>query len=103
MKRSGRIPLLVLALLCASAQAFCEPRDPVETIGTATITADGTIVLSIRSQDSAGMIAEGLFNYAPGDPNYMVVLRHIGTIVPGETVGVGPFPDERHGQGERPK
>lgn len=103
MTSPGRILLLVLALLCASAQTFCEPRDPAETIGTATITADGTIVLSLRSQDGAGRIAEGLFSYAPGDPNYTVVLRHIGTIAPGETVWVRPFPDERHGQGERPK
>lgn len=102
MTRPGRIVQLVLPLLFASAQAFCEPRNPAETIGTATIAADGTIVLSLRSQDGAGMIAEGLFSYAPGDPNYTVVLCHIGPISPGETVRVRPFPDERRGQGERP-
>lgn len=107
MTRSGRILVLVLVLvlafLCPSAQAFCQPRDPAKTIGTATIAADGTIVLSLRSQDGAGLIAEGLFSYAPGDPNYTAVLRHIGRIVTGETVWVRPFPDERRQQDARPK
>ncbi|RYE60508.1 MAG: hypothetical protein EOP20_02320 [Hyphomicrobiales bacterium] len=93
----------MLAFLCASAQVLCEPRDPAESIGTAMITVDGTIVLNLRSQDSAGMIAEGLFSYAPGDPNYTAVLRHIGRIVPGETVWVRPFPNERRQQDARPK
>jgi len=48
--------------------------------------------LSLRSQDGAGPVIEGRFSIAPGDANYPVVLRHIGPIAPGETVGLARVP-----------
>ena len=94
----------VLALPLAAAPALGlpqpvhEPRDAQQreaTVGTATMTADKTLVLRLRSQDGTGAIVEGLFSYAPGDPDYLVVLRHVGPLAPGETVPVRPFADEK--------
>lgn len=95
MTRRAKVLRLLVAAMFASAQAFSEPRDPAETIGTATITAEGTIVLDLRSQENDGSIVEARLSFAPGDPEYPVVLRHIGKIAPCETVWVRPFPDER--------
>lgn len=65
-----------------------------DTIGTATMEADGTIVLDLRSVESGGMIAEGRFRYAPADRDYAMVARHVGRIPKGGSVFVRPFPPE---------
>ena len=89
---------LAAAPPCGLAQPVSEPRDVPhreETIGTATMTSERSIVLRLRSQDGTGAIVEGLFSYAPGDRDYPVVLRHVGPISPGETLPVRPFADEK--------
>jgi hypothetical protein len=56
----------------------------VEYIGTATMNNDGTIVLHlVRTAD--GTPAEGFFTYSPGDPQYEVLLHHLGGLSPRES------------------
>ena len=61
-------------------------------IGTATMSADGTVTLDLETIDN-GMSALGRLVYAPDDPQYDDVLRHIGAIRPGETKPVEPWPE----------
>ena len=82
--------IVILALLLiappASAQMQSDCRAPV-TIGTAVMSADGTITLNLRSPDGA----EGVLAYHKGDPDYARVLSHIGGIEPGEHKPVPAF------------
>lgn len=96
MLSRGLAALLLSLPVLTPAQSLPEHRDPkqrFETIGTATMEPDGTIVLQLRSLEANGMIAEGVLRYSPGDPGYSTVSRHIGKISSGETVFVRPFPD----------
>jgi len=62
----------------------------VESIGVATMAPDGAITLRIRSLPP-GPIAEGTLRYAPGDPRYDEIKRHLGGIMPGESKPVRPW------------
>ena len=85
-----RICVWFLALLLiaapASAQMQSDCRAP-GNIGTAVMSADGTITLNLRSPDGA----EGVLAYHKGDPDYARVLSHIGGIEPGEHKPVPAF------------
>ncbi len=71
-------------------------EDAGETIGSATMRADGTIVLMLRATDETGrMIGDGLLEYPPGHPQYREVLQHLGGLKPGESKFVPPWPDSR--------
>ena len=62
----------------------------VESIGTATMSADGTITLQLHSL-APDPIAEGVLTYAPDDPQYLDIKDHLGGIAPGETKEVRPW------------
>jgi len=82
---------MTLTTLPLAAQAAEKPRcESVESIGVATMTADGVITLRIRSLPP-GPIAEGVFSYRPGDPQYDEIKRHLGGVVPGQTKSVPPW------------
>jgi hypothetical protein len=66
------------------------PCEAVESIGTAEMSADGTITLRLRSL-SPNPIAEGVLTYAPDDPQYEEVKQHLGGIAPGEFKPVKPW------------
>lgn len=63
-----------------------------ESIGTATMAPDGTIMMRLRATGAGGMVGDGLVSYPPGHPQYDMVLRHLGGLRPGETKPVRPFP-----------
>jgi hypothetical protein len=63
------------------------------SIGVATMAADGTIELRLRATGSGGMVGEGFLTYAPSDPQYAEILRHLDGMKPGETKSVPPWPD----------
>jgi hypothetical protein len=65
-----------------------------ESIGVATMQADGTLVLRLRAETEDGATGEGYFTYAPGDTDYASVLQHLGGLAPGESKPVPPWPDE---------
>jgi hypothetical protein len=86
--------LVLGVLLVFSAPAFAgERKSEPATIGTAEMTADGTIVLRLRAEFSGGGSGEGQLVYPPTHPDYKKILEHIGPIAPGQTVLVRPWPD----------
>ena len=65
-----------------------------ESIGSATMTSDGTIVLQLRVTDGTGTIGDGLLRYTPGHPDYQKVLGHLGGLAPGDDKPVPHFPEK---------
>jgi hypothetical protein len=89
------IALLALMVTCVTFAVVAGAQQPlpceaVASIGTATMADDGVITLRIRSLPP-GPIAEGVFRYAPSDPQYAEIMRHLGGIMPGETKPVRPW------------
>ena len=66
--------------------------EPVNSIGTATMLADGTILLQLRAEVPGGVLGDALLRYAPGNPDYRAVRDHLPALRPGGTVVVPPFP-----------
>jgi hypothetical protein len=64
--------------------------EALESIGTAEMSADGTITLRLRSL-SPNPIAEGVLTYAPDDPQYEDIKQHLGGIAPGDIKPVKPW------------
>jgi hypothetical protein len=62
----------------------------VESIGTADMSADGVITLHLHSL-APDPIAEGVLTYAPDDPQYDEIKKHLGGIAPGESKQVRPW------------
>lgn len=60
-------------------------------IGTATMQPDGTLELMLRAEGPGGMLGDSLIRYAPDDPHYQQVLKHLGGMKVGETKQVLPF------------
>jgi len=64
-----------------------------ETIGSAKMEADGTLVLQLMARSDDGtIIGDGLLRYPPGHPDYDSILRHVGPLKPGEECLVRPWP-----------
>jgi len=64
-----------------------------ETIGSAKMLPDGTIALQLRGETN-GIISENYFEVHPDDPRYKEILRHIGSIKPGQEKLVSPWPSK---------
>jgi len=61
-----------------------------ESIGTATLQPDGTLILRLRAQGHHGSaLGDGVLRYPPGHPDHDMLIRHVGGLRPGETK---PFP-----------
>ena len=63
-----------------------------ESIGTATMEADGTIVMQLRAV-GPGMVGDAQIKYPKSHPEYAGVLKHLGGMTPGQTKPVPPWPD----------
>jgi hypothetical protein len=77
----------------AAAQQQTNPSIPcaaIASIGTAEMSDDRTITLHLRSL-WPDPIAEGDLRYAPDDPQYEDIKRHLGGIAPGEYKPVRPW------------
>ena len=61
-----------------------------ETIGTATLESDGTIVLRLRAE-TGGAMGEAMLRYPPDDPRYAEIAAHVGELEVGEWVAVRPW------------
>ena len=64
-----------------------------DTIGSATMREDGTLVLQLRAVTGA-TVGDGYLTYAPTDPNYQAVLDHLGGLEPGQSKPVPPWPED---------
>jgi hypothetical protein len=90
--KAALLALLLLAPLPAMAQILSDCRG-LGSIGTAVMSPDGTITMSLRSPDGA----EGVLSYPRSDPNYARMLSHLGGMRPGEHKNVPPFCNAQSG------
>jgi hypothetical protein len=82
--------LMVTGISCA---AMAAPLSDDSSIGTATMQADGTIVVTLRAEDDNGAMGDSKTTYPPSDKEYNQILAHIGSLKPGETKPVPPWPE----------
>lgn len=87
---------LHVAQISKPALAFpMTSQTPEASIGSATMLADGTLVLTLRAVDPASnAVGDSQLIYAPANPRYPYILEHLGPVQPGQTVMVKPFPVE---------
>lgn len=84
--RQALAALLLLAPAAAAAPLQSDCRGSGPAIGTALMSADGTVTLNFT-----GPIMRGVLTYHRGDPQYERILSHIGGIQPGQKKPVPPF------------
>lgn len=63
-----------------------------DSIGSATMTDDGTLILDLRAEDPDGTVGHARFVYGKDDSDYADVLKHLGPMQPGDTCSVPPWP-----------
>jgi hypothetical protein len=78
--------LLVLLGLAGPASALQSDCRGPGSIGTALMSQDGTITLTLSTAAAQGVVA-----YHRGDPQYARIFSHIGGIQPGQKKPVPPF------------
>ena len=61
-----------------------------QSIGTATMRQDRTIVLDLIAR-GPGLLGDARLTYSPSDPNYEAILRHLGGLRPGEVKQFQPW------------
>jgi hypothetical protein len=66
------------------------PCEAVDEVGYARMSTDGMIALHLRSL-RLDQIAAAELHFAPDDPRYDALKRHLGGIAPGETKPVPPL------------
>lgn len=76
----------LLLALAAPAQALEQDCRGPGSVGTALMSADGTITLSFT-----GPIMHGAVAYHRGDPQYARMLSHIGGLQPGQKKPIPPW------------
>jgi hypothetical protein len=65
-----------------------------DSIGSATMKQDRTILLQLRAEGPDGALGDALLTYPPDHPKYQQILDHLGGLEPGQEKPVPPFPDE---------
>jgi hypothetical protein len=65
-----------------------------DSIGSAIMEEDGTIVLQLRAEGPNGSIGDALFRYPPTHPEYNNILHHLGGLKKGESKNVPPWPSK---------
>jgi hypothetical protein len=99
------LTVIVAAALTLGGLAGCGSDHTVsatpDSIGAATMLADGTIHLMLRAEGPGGAVGDAMFILRPGMQNYEATILHVGGLSPGESKSVPPWPAE--GQGEPAK
>jgi len=80
------VALLLLLGAPASAQTLQQDCRGTGSIGTAVMSADGTITLTFN-----GPVMRGVLAYHRGNPQYARIMSHIGGIQPGQKKPVPPW------------
>ena len=65
------------------------------SVGSATMSQDGTIVLDLRAEGPGVAIGDARAVYPRGHRQYDEVLRHVGGPQPGENKPVPPWPEDQ--------
>ncbi len=85
--------MLLAANLTVAVAGSSDPPIPceaIDSVGTAKMSADGTITLRVHSLWPQPF-AESQLVYAPGDALYGEIKRHLGGMTPGESKPVPPW------------
>lgn len=82
--------IVLFAFLVNPAFALQQDCRGSGSIGTALMSADGTITLNIRSPQPGSPI-DGVLAVRKGDPNYARILSHVGGLQPGGKKPVPPW------------
>lgn len=80
----------VLFANIAAADDVPIPCEALDSVGSAKMREDGTIALRLHTLWPQPF-AESLHVYAPNDPQYGFIKRHLGGISPGQTKPVPPL------------
>ena len=87
--RAALVVLITFAAACGHAP---QERAFGNSIGYATISAQGVITLYLVGSTDDGSILHAVAQYAPSDPEYGKIAEHVGPIRVGEEKNVTPFP-----------
>jgi hypothetical protein len=89
-----RCAVVLAALTSAVAGALTEepPTRTGDAIGTVLMRPDLSLSIRLRSVQCDGTLAEGNLDLKPGEPNYQVVIDHVGGLQPNETKPVPAWP-----------
>jgi hypothetical protein len=79
-------------VLSAPAYQLAPAAAVSDSIGSATMEKDGTIVLMLRATGPGPAVGDALLRYPPDHPKYREILSHLGGLKPGESKPVPPFP-----------
>jgi hypothetical protein len=79
-----------LAVAATDKSSQPTPCEAIDSVGRAKMSADGTITLQLRSS-WPDPIAETQMVFAPDDPQYADIKRHLGGIASGETKPIPPW------------
>jgi hypothetical protein len=71
--------------------------DPNRPIGSATMAADGTLVLDLVAEGPGGARGIARILRPPSHPRYAAWIEHLGGIRPGEEKVVPPWPETAAG------
>jgi hypothetical protein len=101
-KLGSGLCLLALAAGCPRSTAprtdtpatTCVEPTAADSIGSATMEADGTIVMMLRAEGAGGMVGDAMFSYPPDHAEYQNVLDHLCGLEPGQTKPVPPWPEK---------
>jgi hypothetical protein len=69
-------------------------KNEKDSIGSAWMEKDGTIVLQLRAEGPDGLIGDALLRYPRTHPEYKNILRHLGGLKKGEIKQVPPWPSK---------
>jgi hypothetical protein len=86
------VVLTALGFAVAGALADEPPTRTGDIIGTVFMRPDLSLSIRLRSVQCDGMLAEGILDLKPGEPNYQVVIDHVGGLQPNETKPVPAWP-----------
>jgi hypothetical protein len=84
MRAFGFLLFLAIATPAQALEQDCRGSGP--SIGTALMSADGTITFSFN-----GPIMKGVLAYRRGDPQYQRMLSHVGGLQPGQKKPIPSF------------
>jgi len=68
------------------------PATPPASIGTASMRADGTIVLNLIAETDA-ITGEARIEITPRDPRYKDTIEHLGGLQQGQAKPIPPWPE----------
>jgi hypothetical protein len=74
----------------AAGDSMSIPCEAIDSVGRAQMSTDGAITLRLHTLWPQPF-AESQRVYAPDDPQYAFIKRHLGGIAPGETKPVPPL------------